>query len=75
VGDRQFVFLVNGGKAERRPVSIGARSRGQVEVTAGLDGGELVVTRGIQKIRDGVPVQPETVGNGAAAQSASRPSL
>lgn len=75
VGDRQFVFLVNGGKAERRPVSIGARSHGQVEITAGLQGGELVVTRGIQKIRDGMPVQPETVGDGAAAQSASRPSL
>lgn len=78
VGDRQFVFLVISGRVERRPVRIGARSRGVVEVADGLQGGELVITRGIQKVRDGVSVEAEIV-NGAAAggasQSAARPNL
>lgn len=78
VGDRQFVFLVVSGKVERRLVTIGARSRGVVEVADGLRGGELVITRGIQKVRDGQPVQAEIVNGAAAtggAQSAARPSL
>ncbi|MBP7340001.1 efflux RND transporter periplasmic adaptor subunit [Niveispirillum sp.] len=78
VGDRQFVFMVVSGKVERRPVTIGARSRGVVEVAEGLQGGELVITRGIQKVRDGVAVQVE-IANGASAgggsQSAARPNL
>jgi membrane fusion protein (multidrug efflux system) len=75
VGDRQFVFLVASGKVERRLVTIGARSRGVVEVADGLTGGELVITRGVQKVRDGVPVQAEIVSAPAATgtQSAARP--
>lgn len=75
VGDRQFVFLVASGKVERRAVTIGARSRGVVEVADGLTGGELVITRGVQKVRDGVPVQAEIVSAPAASatQSAARP--
>lgn len=75
VGDRQFVFMVVSGKVERRPVTIGARSRGVVEVAEGLQGGELVITRGVQKVRDGMPVQVE-ISNGASeggSQSAARP--
>ncbi|MFV3074691.1 efflux RND transporter periplasmic adaptor subunit [Niveispirillum fermenti] len=76
VGDRQFVFLVANNRVERRQVTIGARSRGFVEITAGLTGGEVVVTRGIQKVRDGQAVQVEVVGDAAAAaQSAARPTL
>lgn len=76
VGDRQFVFLVVSGKVERRLVTIGARSRGVVEIAEGLQGGELVITRGIQKVRDGVPVQAEIVNGasvGGGSQSAARP--
>lgn len=75
VGDRQFVFLVASGKVERRAVTIGARSRGVVEVADGLTGGELVITRGVQKVRDGVAVQAEIVSAPAASaiQSAARP--
>lgn len=76
VGDRQFTFVVANGKVERRLISIGSRTRGLVEVTAGLQAGELVITRGIQKVRDGQPVTVETVGGGASApQSAARPAL
>jgi len=55
--ERQFVFVVADGKAERREVRIGARRPGNVEVLAGLNAGEQVVVEGFQKIRPGAPVK------------------
>jgi len=55
--ERQFVFVVADGKAERREVRIGGRRPGSVEVLAGLAAGERVVIEGTQKVRDGAPVQ------------------
>jgi membrane fusion protein (multidrug efflux system) len=51
--ERQYVFVVSGGKAERREVRIGGRSPGTVEIVAGLNAGEQVVIEGTQKVRDG----------------------
>jgi len=59
VGDRQFVFAVVDGKVQRRPVQIGARQRGMVQVRDGVAAGDLVITRGVQKVRDGAPVTVE----------------
>jgi len=53
---RQYVFLVQDGRAIERQVEIGARSPGLVEIRQGLAAGDVVVTDGIQRLRDGVPV-------------------
>lgn len=58
-GERQFVYVVSDGKAERREVAIGARYDGDVEIAAGLEEGSMVVIRGIQRLRDGAPVSAE----------------
>ena len=52
-----FVFVVKDGMAGKRLVRIGQRSVGNVQIVQGLAAGELVVTEGTQKLRDGVPVQ------------------
>lgn len=54
--EKQFVFVVANGKAQRREVQIGGRSPGRVEILAGLVPGDQVVVEGTQKVRDGVSV-------------------
>ena len=41
-GDNAFVYVVNGSKSERRPVTLGRRSPDLVEITAGIDSGDRV---------------------------------
>lgn len=53
---KQFVFLVREGRAVEQEVEIGARSPGLVEIRSGLAPDDVVVTDGIQRLRDGVPV-------------------
>jgi membrane fusion protein (multidrug efflux system) len=55
--ERQFVFVVTDGKAERREVRIGGRRPGSVEILAGLAAGEQIVIEGTQKVRDGSAVR------------------
>ena len=62
-GDSQFVFRINDGKVKQTEVKIGTRRDGRVEIVDGLDAGDMVVTAGQQKIRDGGSVN---VINGAA---------
>ena len=52
-----FVFVVEDGRASRRTVVTGMRRDGVVAVTSGLAAGETVVTRGLQRVRDGSPVK------------------
>ncbi len=54
---RQYVFLVVDGRAVEREVEVGARSPGLAELVSGVTPGDVVVTEGIQRLRDGVPVQ------------------
>jgi membrane fusion protein (multidrug efflux system) len=51
-----FVFVVQDGKATKRKIQAGQRTIGSVQVTDGLQAGELVVTEGTQKLRDGASV-------------------
>lgn len=60
-----YVFAIVDGKAERRPVELGRRRPGFVEVLDGLSAGDTVITAGVQKVRDGAPVQ---VRNPATAE-------
>lgn len=46
------------GTAEPRPVQLGASFGGLVEIVSGLEPGELVVTRGNERLRPGQPIRP-----------------
>jgi len=52
-----YVFVVNGGRAVRKDVKLGASQGDQVEVLAGLDEGETIVTIGQQMLKDGSEVK------------------
>jgi membrane fusion protein (multidrug efflux system) len=62
-----FVFVVKDDVAEKRLVRIGQRRVGDVQVVDGLAEGELVVTEGTQKLRDGAAVRLQAANAGAAS--------
>ncbi len=51
-----YIFVVNGGKAERRNVILGISEDETVEITSGLQIGETVVNVGQAMLEDGTPV-------------------
>jgi membrane fusion protein, multidrug efflux system len=55
-GQDSFVFRVIDGKAELVQVQTGTRKVGEVEITKGLAGGDLVVTEGTQRLAPGMQV-------------------
>jgi membrane fusion protein, multidrug efflux system len=55
-GKEQFVFKVVDGKVAQTKVTLGERRNAEVEITQGLKVGDVVVTAGQLKIRDGSPV-------------------
>jgi membrane fusion protein (multidrug efflux system) len=67
-GGQPSVFKVVEGKAVATKVRLGVRRTAQVEVAEGLAAGDVVVTAGQLKLRDGAPVRP--VGEGAPQQPA-----
>jgi len=64
-GDERFVFKVVDGKAVMTKVILGQRRTGRVEIVDGLEPGDVVVTAGQIKIRDGAPVKVVGEGSGA----------
>ncbi|WP_018988274.1 efflux RND transporter periplasmic adaptor subunit [Aromatoleum toluclasticum] len=56
-GDVQFVYRVVDGKAQRVEVKTGARRGTRVEIVKGVQAGDLVVTAGQLKLRDGAAVR------------------
>jgi membrane fusion protein (multidrug efflux system) len=56
-GTDQFVFQVVDGRVQRVRVEIGQRRDGNVEILKGLAPGEVVVSAGQLKIRDGMAVR------------------
>ncbi|MFO1306146.1 MAG: efflux RND transporter periplasmic adaptor subunit [Burkholderiales bacterium] len=55
-GTEQYVFKILDNKVARMKVETGQRRDGMVEVISGLKAGDLVVTAGQLKLRDGVNV-------------------
>lgn len=55
-GSYQLALVGADGKAEIRPVKVGARTGTDWVISAGLKAGEKVIVEGIQKVRNGVPV-------------------
>ena len=66
-----FVWVVGDGKASRRPVTLGVRTPGSVEVTSGLAAGEQVVTGGLELLFPGAPVMARVVDRRAPAAAAA----
>jgi HlyD family secretion protein len=56
-GQMQMVFVVEGGKARSRMVSVGEVSGGRREVLSGLKAGEKVVVKGPAEMVDGAAVE------------------
>lgn len=54
---KSYVYVVDDGAAKRREVALGMRSPGLVEIAEGVRPGEIVVTSGLQRLRDGSRVQ------------------
>ncbi len=56
-GDRRFVYRVQEGRAVMTPVRLGVRRAGDVEILEGVGIGDVVVTDGQLKLRDGAAVE------------------
>jgi membrane fusion protein (multidrug efflux system) len=73
------VWAIDGGKASRRVVQLGARSQGVVEVLSGVKAGELVVVGGLERMAEGMPVgahaRPKAPSGTATASSTPREPL
>ncbi len=63
-----FVFVLEGESVAKRLIRTGQRRVGDVQVLQGLVAGDLVVTEGTQKLRDGVRVKVVD----AAAEAATK---
>lgn len=71
-GEKRLVYRVVGGKARIAEVKLGIRRAGKVEVSGGISDGDIVVTAGQLKLRDGVPVAivgGDAVGRGGTTVS------
>jgi membrane fusion protein (multidrug efflux system) len=65
IGQDKTVYVVVDGKVQRRVVKLGERQPGAVEIIAGLEAGETVVTAGQMKLYEGAAVR--TSGNASTA--------
>ncbi len=76
-GSDQFVYKVVDGRAVRAQVEVGQRRDGKAEVLSGLRAGDIVVTAGQQRLRDGATVALRNAAaestSAAAAKGAATP--
>ncbi len=56
-----YVWLIQEEKAARRPVELGVRMPGYVEIIQGLSAGDQVVVGGLERLSEGVPVMATVV--------------
>jgi membrane fusion protein (multidrug efflux system) len=69
-----FVLVVGqGNRAERRGVTLGRSIADQVVIERGLEGGETVVTEGVQRVRPNQPVQPNPAAGPTVRGTPSAP--
>lgn len=61
-GDKKVVFVVNTNKAAERPVKTGIALNGKVEITEGLNTGDILITSGLNTLKDGKPVSIKDEG-------------
>jgi len=69
---RNFVWIIgDDNKATQRTVQVGESLGGNLVISEGLKPGERIVTEGLQKVREGAPVQPMTAAQMAEAAAQS----
>ena len=57
--DKAMLYVVDQDmNAQLRPVKLGVRSAGVVEILSGVEAGQLVIVEGVQKVRPGAKVKP-----------------
>ncbi len=56
-GGEAYVWVVNDGRAERRAVTLGAQSDGSVEIRAGVQSGEQLISPVVQGLEDGSKIR------------------
>ncbi|MBN8534218.1 MAG: efflux RND transporter periplasmic adaptor subunit [Rhizobiales bacterium] len=71
-GPRQVAYVVKDNRVERRVVTVGQRMFGKVEIAEGLKPGEVIVARGIQRVRNGIQVQARPLAAPAAGAAPGR---
>ena len=67
------VFVIASDTARRRAVQTGVTTGGRIEITAGLEVGERVVTAGHNTLRDGMAVRIVSGPSGDTARPEARP--
>jgi RND family efflux transporter MFP subunit len=68
---KNFLWVIgNDNLATQRAVKVGETLGENVLIVEGLKVGERIVVEGLQKVREGVPVQPKTAAQMAEAQQA-----
>ena len=73
-GDGAFVWAVRDGEARRVGVTIVSRKEGRVLVKGDLPEGSWIVEEGVQKVRQGAPIElPARSGNAAPVASGATP--
>ena len=61
--DGERVFIYKGGKASSIKVNTGLRTESKIQITSGLKSGDTLITTGILQLRQGLPVQLDSVIN------------
>ncbi|HEY3359664.1 MAG TPA: efflux RND transporter periplasmic adaptor subunit [Polyangia bacterium] len=56
--DRPWVVRIRDGRTERRPVTLGGRGEGSIEITAGLAAGDLIASPAASLVASGGRVRP-----------------
>jgi multidrug efflux system membrane fusion protein len=52
-----FVYVVHDGKAVLRPVTVGLIEGDRASIAKGLDAGDVVITDGLDRLRQGSAVE------------------
>ena len=69
---KNFVWVISpDNKATQRPVKVGETIGEDVLISEGLKSGERIVVEGLQKVREGAPVQPKTAAQMAESATQS----
>lgn len=74
LSSRYVYVLGEGNVVEYRPIQLGPKVNGLRSVQAGLQGGETIITQGLQRIRPGIPVAPQTKDEKSGNTDQTRPS-